>query len=48
MARRKLHAHTSHDEETGEPCSNGRHHANGHAQELLTLDVAATGTARSW
>src|SRR5215470_12252042 len=38
LARRRLHAHTNHDEETGEPCGNGHHHTNGHAQELLTLE----------
>jgi lysine 2,3-aminomutase len=31
MARRKLHTHTNADEEIAEPCGNGHHHTNGHA-----------------
>jgi lysine 2,3-aminomutase len=47
MARRKLHAHANHHQETGEPCGNGHngngHHANGHGEELLTLGVRRNG-----
>jgi lysine 2,3-aminomutase len=47
MARRRLHAHTNHDDESGEPCGNGchtnGHAAEGHEGELLTLGVRRNG-----
>jgi len=55
MARRRLHAHTSHDDEAADPCGNGHHHRNGqhdrgqdgetdgHGAELLTLGVRRNG-----
>jgi lysine 2,3-aminomutase len=42
MARRKLHAHTNHHDESAAPCGNG-HHTNGHVEELLPLGVRRNG-----
>ncbi|HKI36804.1 MAG TPA: KamA family radical SAM protein [Gemmataceae bacterium] len=51
MARRRLHAHTNHDEEAAGPCGNGHHqtnghangHTNGHLEEVIPLGVRRNG-----